>query len=51
MPLSQYDRMARFPPVVVRSRSVLEMASELVAMRGWRDKQVRVLKREQGYLK
>ena len=37
-----------FPPVVVRSRLGLELASELVAMRDWPHKQVRITMRDQG---
>ena len=37
-----------YPPVVVRSKMVLELASELVAMRGWRDLQARITLRPQG---
>ena len=37
-----------YPPVVVRSRLGLELASELVAMPDWPHKQVRITMRDQG---
>ena len=38
----------RYPPVIVRSKMVLEMTSELVTMRGWGDQQARISLRPQG---
>jgi TRAP-type uncharacterized transport system substrate-binding protein len=37
-----------YPPVIVRSKMVLEMTSELVTQRGWVDEQARITLRPQG---
>ena len=38
----------RYPPVIVRSKMVLEMTSELVTTQGWDDQQARISLRPQG---
>jgi TRAP-type uncharacterized transport system substrate-binding protein len=42
------EGIVRHSPPLIRSRLVLEVASELVGARGWRDRQVRVQFRPQG---
>jgi TRAP-type uncharacterized transport system substrate-binding protein len=37
-----------YPPVIVRSKMVLELTSELVTQRGWKDEQARITLRPQG---